>query len=328
MRYIDNTRLSPTQAWLDLAIAALAALTNSADRSAFLSDKETFEAINPETDENATFVASDVWKMLRIELLNLIFEGIANDEEPPLKCWYHETILDAEYFVDHFRPKGTVKAFTNKNADIGDINVWQQLNCATREGYWFLTFDFTNFRIASKLANELRNPVPEPSKAKGKSSFFPLHRDSISASNVDDLDAENIALIDPCNIQEVELLRFDNLGEAKPTNLPNRIWLYCKAIVSIQIYALNHHSNIIKKRKKLWDVVEKVIKTLHDSWYRKLGIGILKPKNFDAEIDEIKSLTKKQSEYSAVAIDCIRHWKRMPKYEWLNKHFPDVDLVK
>ncbi|MTJ51968.1 hypothetical protein FJR38_04410 [Anabaena sp. UHCC 0253] len=54
------------------------------------------------------------------------------------KCWYSEAKESvSSYHVDHFRPKGRAK----------------ELDGSSRDGYWWLAFEWHNYRISGELLN-------------------------------------------------------------------------------------------------------------------------------------------------------------------------------
>jgi hypothetical protein len=88
------------------------------------------------------------------------------------KCWYTEAqeVVSAVH-VDHYRPKGRVTDIEKKNE---------------RDGYWWLAFQWTNYRICGQLINTK------------KSDVFPLN--SAACATCDDpssIRLEAPALIDP-----------------------------------------------------------------------------------------------------------------------------------
>lgn len=323
MRYIDNTNLNPSTNWRTLASAGETALRTSAIRTDI--DKFPFETLNPYTRRQKNFIASEVWgaEDLQNEMLKLLYHTNlipTNVTELVLKCWYSEKIEDREIFVDHFRPKGKIAELTAKNADL-DANIWNQIAANSRNGYWFLTFDYKNYRMACKTVNQTLNPKPEPtsSKAKGKGAFFPLHINSNVAILADGIEDENIVLLDPCNQHDPELLRFNDLGKAIPSTSDVNSWNYCRAAVSIELYALNHHNDrITKKRLKVWRDTINLIKEIHAMWLGRL----FNTDKYKAKNKELLKMTQRDSEFSAVAIDCIRQHQKT--YIWLQTLFPSL----
>ena len=76
------------------------------------------------------------------------------------KCWYSESkpaTQHSRFDVDHFRPKsGAIRSETEKD-----------------EGYPWLAFEWTNFRLAAQLSNQL-STNQETEEVEGKGNWFPL----------------------------------------------------------------------------------------------------------------------------------------------------------
>jgi len=138
------------------------------------------------------------------------------------KCWYTEARNDSAHFeVEHFRPKK-----------------WSD---DSFEGYWWLAFDWTNYRLCGN----------SPNRKKG--AFFPLHPDSRRASSgrrhlVED---ELFCLLDPTDPSDPTLLAFNETGDAVPS-LGIDGWEKERAEVSIFRYGLNHLPQLNEGRRKVW----------------------------------------------------------------------------
>src|SRR5205823_9338448 len=73
------------------------------------------------------------------------------------KCWYCESIQESsDMHVDHFRPEGRI-------ADEGSHG----------PGYWWLAFDWHNFRLSCTYCNTLRSEG-DRAPSGGKADRFPL----------------------------------------------------------------------------------------------------------------------------------------------------------
>src|SRR5688572_9175952 len=73
----------------------------------------------------------------------------------PAKCWYSEVqraLPDLE--IDHFRPKNSICGIKH-------------------QGYWWLAFDWENFRVSSSVANKRRKDE-RAGTIEGKGTYFPL----------------------------------------------------------------------------------------------------------------------------------------------------------
>lgn len=122
----------------------------------------------------------DVWRELKDELAALF---------PEKKCWYCESQVDrSDNAVDHFRPKGRVSDATNVHT-----------------GYRWLAFDRRNYRYACTYCNSRRKDVVNKS-AGGKADRFPLIDEIGRLYGPGPLNQEKPALLDPCELEDWELL--------------------------------------------------------------------------------------------------------------------------
>lgn len=238
------------------------------------------------------------------------------------KCWYSESKnLGSVNPIDHFRPKAAkIKKLTNVNADL-DNSFWQQMDCNSRLGYTFLEFEFSNYRYSCTISNSLGHATSSSPKAKGKSNFFPLKIGSPYANSLASLHTEIVCLLDPCKQADVEKLSFNDLGEIEPhKSLKIDSWEYCQVKVSIELYHL-HYYRFTETRKENWDFCKNRIRLIDK--YSKKSIEEECVINY---IDDLKKSIKKDSEFSAVAVDCIRLHKK--QYSWLEDLFPEAQLLK
>lgn len=113
------------------------------------------------------------------------------------KCWYCEAEeIRSDMPVDHFRPKNKVEEEQN------------------HEGYWWLAFDWKNYRCACTYCNSRRIFV---NTEGGKACCFPLVDPTKRAfSSNDDINQEQPDLLDPFDPDDWKLLWFDNDGKPEP----------------------------------------------------------------------------------------------------------------
>lgn len=160
------------------------------------------------------------------------------------KCWYCEAEeIRSDMPVDHFRPKQEVES----QADHG--------------GYWWLAFDWENYRCACTFCNSRRN---SHETSGGKQSQFPLMiEDDRAYTPSDNLKNEDPAFLDPFKPDDDKLLWFDNDGipEASP-QCPSH--LQCKVTNSINIFHL-HEKKLVRKRNVLRISINKDVKDLRDA---------------------------------------------------------------
>lgn len=148
------------------------------------------------------------------------------------KCWYCETkSIRADTPVDHFRPKNEV--FEEEK----------------HEGYWWLAFDWENYRCACTYCNSKRVLVDGEG---GKECKFPLvdsKKRVFKHTETDKIKFEEPNFLDPLDPDDHKLLWFDQDG--KPTFNPrfekNKDAVE-KVMNSIDIYHLDE-IKINRKRK-------------------------------------------------------------------------------
>lgn len=180
--------------------------------------------------------SSNVWRAF-YDLLPQHLQG---------KCWYCETeIIRSDMAIDHFRPKGKVE----------DDN--------THDGYWWLAFEWQNYRCACTYCNSRR--VFEETQG-GKGCRFPLENPEERAFTPLDeikLNNERPYFLDPFNIDDEKLLWFDPDG--KPTWKPlATAEQQTKVKNSIDIFHLNQ-TKIVRARNKIRLEVERQVKKIKNN---------------------------------------------------------------
>lgn len=150
------------------------------------------------------------------------------------KCWYSEaSAIYSTYDVDHFRPKFRAK----------------QCDGTEREGYWWLAFDWKNYRISGDIGN--RTHSDEESEIRGKSDYFPLKEGCSPATPSSDLCDEIIYLLDPTNPVDPSLLTFDETGYPQPAVTDKDAFEFKRAKVTIKLLHLDFRP-LVDERKKIW----------------------------------------------------------------------------
>lgn len=148
------------------------------------------------------------------------------------KCWFSEAReLYSHYDVEHFRPKKEAKT----------------LGEPTRDGYWWLAFNYMNFRICGNVGN------------RKKGGWFPLHERSLCSTYAHQCEeAETPYMLDPINSEDVALLAFDE--EGKVIAMPNcSEWDKERVEESLKRLKLNEHSVLAEERRKIWQKVDRLI---------------------------------------------------------------------
>jgi hypothetical protein len=118
------------------------------DRAKALNEKLK-NAKNPK-ERSAIIDKNPIWNELIVPLSKLSNQ----------KCWYSEAKdVMSDRDVDHFRPKN--KALNDDKS--------------ARDGYWWLTYDWENYRFSSIYCNRLRDDKFDETKGVGgKGCYFPL----------------------------------------------------------------------------------------------------------------------------------------------------------
>ena len=196
------------------------------------------------------------------------------------KCWFSEAKdCFTHWDVEHFRPK--------KNA--------KDIDGTEREGYWWLAFDWSNFRICGKVGNVK------------KGTFFPLKAGSPAATSKNrNTDDELYYMLDPTKRQDPLLLSFREDGGACPRE-DLRGWNFQRADYSIKRLKLDEHQPIRDARKEVWQEcrrrINKCAKILMDL---DENPSAAKRQAAEDELGEIKAMTESQKALSAVARECLR----------------------
>lgn len=139
------------------------------------------------------------------------------------KCWYSEDKIQVgEGEIEHYRPKGNV--------------------CKSKHsGYWWLAFDWHNYRLSHPTCNKRRKDFLTK-KLAGKGMYFPLKDEKNRAFDPsDNIKAEEPVLLDPTNPNDVKLILF-NLTSGQPEPSPychGDNWKTRRAIESIDYYHLD-----------------------------------------------------------------------------------------
>lgn len=222
MRWIckDDIEECLTQAWRDRADQAREELVAAPDEA---ERKKILKKV----------ASSKVWR----DFYELLPESLKK------KCWYCEAEeIRSDMPVDHFRPKSKVEDEEEHG------------------GYWWLAFDWQNYRCACTYCNSRR--VFDETEG-GKACRFPLQNPAERAyvhTDIDRLNNEHPNFLDPFNPDDEKLLWFDadGLPMAKPGATDEQ---RTKVENSIEIFHL-HESRIAKARNKVRIEVENQVRKI------------------------------------------------------------------
>jgi hypothetical protein len=195
------------------------------------------------------------------------------------KCWYTEASESVSpIHVDHYRPKGRVKDLDGKEST----------------GYWWLAFDWDNYRISGHLINSK------------KSDLFPIV-EGVRAREFDGvtLKLEAPLLIDPLK-EEARLISYEkrdeDICEAIPSADISNAEKF-RAEKTIELLGLNRLPKLNRKRAEFWDSCLMTIADYKGGAEDPQAIRLI---NQTSAIKELKKKVAYEVEFSSVSEACIR----------------------
>jgi uncharacterized protein (TIGR02646 family) len=195
------------------------------------------------------------------------------------KCWFSEAKeLYSHYEIEHFRPKKEAKA----------------LDGTIRDGYWWLAFDYMNFRVCGNVGN------------RKKGGWFPLQEGSLQSIYENRCEeSETNYLLDPIDNEDVNLLAFDEEGKAVPAPGVSE-WEICRVAETVKRLKLNEHIDLTEARRKIWTRVSGLIEQYNDAKSRcKAGGNPAARERVRNVVSQVKEMMQPTSELSSVARWCI-----------------------
>ena len=194
------------------------------------------------------------------------------------KCWFTEAREIASHLdVEHFRPKKSAR----------------NIKGPERDGYWWLAFDYMNFRIAGTVPN------------RKKGVWFPLRYGSRCSTYTHRCEGDEVPhFLDPTNAYDVTLLAFDEEGKAIPAPGIAR-WEHVRVKRTVERLKLTEHQALAEERRKIWQNVTKLINKYLQALSESRTSAAARER-VKATAREIFCLTKPDAELSAVAKCCIR----------------------
>lgn len=259
MRFIDLDGEEPEKAWRDKAEALSARL----------------DAASTKAERDEIIEANKaIWGELKPWLLERFHR----------KCWFSEARDSFSHWdIEHYRPKKAAK----------DLDGTER-----GEGYWWLAFDWRNFRICGNVGN------------RKKGAFFPLREGTHQASSVDrNIEDEVPYLLDPTRPEDPLLLCFDENGDVKP--LPGLdAWSTSRAEESIKRYKLRDHEPLMEARRDIWSKCAREVnrcQNLMDEMSK--SPSATKKEAIRQQMLKLREMVKRDAEFSATAYDCLRSRK-------------------
>lgn len=195
------------------------------------------------------------------------------------KCWFSETRdLYSHYDVEHFRPKKSAKS----------------LEGLDRDGYWWLAFDYFNFRLCGNVGN------------RKKGGWFPLQAGSPCASYANQCeDMEIRYFLDPVDIEDVKLVGFDEEGNLVP-NPHASDWEKERVKQTALRLKLNEHDQLPEERRKIWARTTRWINQYLTNKSRCAdGANLVARQKTVEAARAIHEMTRPTSELSVVAKWCV-----------------------
>lgn len=204
-------------------------------------DKKLLELRSRSIADRKTFIDASgnrIWSEHRLP-----FQRISNN-----KCWFSEanpSVSDLE--IEHFRPKKSISPLNSK-----DIYPEKRV-IIDKEGYWWLSYNLDNFRLAGRKPNQL------------KRTYFPLETSSIVANNNDESwRLESNMLLDPCVKDDIKLLTYD--GTTPTEAIPNSTSIdHIRARISIKVYGLTN-TNLKKARSRVYEEAKNYYESAKHNW--------------------------------------------------------------
>ena len=299
MRYVDIDILPLPNGWqirADNALNDLRIEITQAEERARVTGQDPVAARKAAITAGLKIPArTKIWRDLNAPLAALI-NG---------KCWYSESRNPtADKNVDHFRPKNQV----NEDPD--------------HEGYWWLAFQWRNYRYASQWCNQRRVDDAHGTSG-GKWDHFPLCPGSFRARlETDDYELEQPELLDPIDPDDWKLLTFRQDGYPTPAKQPGTLE-YQRAQTSIEVYHL-HCNELVKERRILAGEIQRLVQDLEMLRPQIVRNGVTRVLYKNRQKDLLRK-TRRDAEYSSSALAFARaeiytivagHQK---KREWLEE---------
>lgn len=195
------------------------------------------------------------------------------------KCWFSEVReLYSHYDVEHFRPKKEAKALDGRE----------------RDGYWWLAFDYMNFRVCGNVGN------------RKKGGWFPLKDGSLCSTYAEQCEeSETRYLLDPIDDDDVALIAFDEEGKVIP--MPDLSpWERERVIETVKRLKLNEHVPLAEARRKVWQLMDKLIEDFNTAKCRcSAGNNPAAKERLRQVRARVREMTSPSAELSSVARWCL-----------------------
>ncbi len=254
----------------------------------------------PADEKRADFFKthSTIWGSLKDHFRELSYE----------KCWYCETLTHRERGdIDHYRPKGRVTG-------------------TAHPGYWWLAFEWRNFRFACSVCNSGSPDLASEEKEKGgKGNHFPLvplangeEQRIWAACAYEDHKREDPILLDPTNPDDPGLIKFAGDGKPYPAAKDKTSIEYLRADRSIKIYQLDHSRTNRRRRREIYipmrDLIERIQRDKLEL-AKDRSNSVLREK-IENDLATLRRMLAPQAEYSSAANAYLRRYRR---WSWVDR---------
>lgn len=250
MIFVNRNAFTPDIDWINRADILTQALIASPDEI----------SRNQIIDNN-----EGMWGELKDFLLNISHN----------KCWYSEARDSYNHLhVDHFRPKKVALGIDKVNYG----------------GYWWLTFQWMNYRVCGGTGN-----------VRKKDKFPVRNNKAIDINSA--LEDEIIYFLDPCEEEDVLKITFNENGEITPISVAG--WDFER--VSYTILALNLNFKLLKEaRKEIWIKCSSIItETQNLMAQNDVAPSPHRRGQIKEKIKQLKELVLPSAAFSATAKACL-----------------------
>ncbi|NAS14421.1 hypothetical protein [Poritiphilus flavus] len=226
------------------------------------------------------------------------------------KCWYSEApIGNGDFEVDHFRPKNKSKQKVDYT-DPKSKSVTHKQN-----GYWWLAYEWTNYRLTGALANKRRRDrLGGTDEVKGKGDYFPLNLvDGRVANDEEDTNCEMPILLDPIDPADVCLLTFDKGLPIPATNDDEEI---DRVKQSIFYYHLDL-DQLNRDRKIVWDDCVEQLKDAKNCIDNSNTLAEKKTMMAKCFREIRKLADSERKPYTSTTKACLMVYSELSEFSWL-----------
>jgi uncharacterized protein (TIGR02646 family) len=245
---------------------------------------EVTAELDPEIREKLIKRYSGRWTAMRPYLEELSFK----------KCWYVECQNPGtDDDVDHFRPKLSVE------------------EAPDHPGYYWLAFDWHNFRLSCHRSNRPRRNVAAR-ETGGKADHFPLiDPDSRAYKPSDKMEREDPEILDPTNPEDPPLITFIQSGEAQLSPKYKGFATAERRFESTRLLLHLNWPDFTDDRTRLYNNIVRLMDRGNREDEDK-GPGSPASAAFKDIIRDLRRLMKPESDYSTAAVEYIKlfrhHW--------------------